>query len=119
MDLFTSHRNLQLPLLFCQTSHPLEAASNSLSHPWVGLYLYAYHPIPLVVRTLIKIREDQAEEAIVITSCWPRTPWYRLLIQMVCDIPLLLPHRWDLLLQFMPDNGVLYHTDLETLQLKA
>ena len=83
----------------------------------MGLYLYAYPPIPLLERTLIKIREEQAEEAIVITPCWPRRPWYHFLLQMACKIPLLLPCRWDLLSQLLPDKGILYHTDLETLQL--
>ena len=70
MDLFASHLNQQIPLWFCWTAHPLAAASNALSEPWTGLSLYACPPIPLLERTLIKIREDQAEEAIVITSCY-------------------------------------------------
>ena len=56
---------------------------------------------------------DQAQEAIVIAPRWPRRFWYHLL-QMMCEIPLLLPHRQDLL-SHLADKGVLYHTDLETL----
>jgi len=119
VDLFASHRNKQLPLWFCRTGHPLAAASNALSQSWTGLYIYAFPPIPLLERTLIKIREDQAEEAIVLAPRWPRRSWYHLLLQMACEIPLLLPRRRDLLSQHLPDKGVLYHTDLETLQLTA
>ena len=67
VDLFASHLNHQLPLWFCWTDHPLVAASNALSQLWTGLSLYAYPPIRLLERTLIKIRKDQAEEAVVIT----------------------------------------------------
>ena len=119
VDLFASYLNHQLPLWFCQTVHPLVAASNALSQSWTVLSLYTYPPIPLLERTLIKIREDQAEEAIVITPCWPRRSWYHLLHQMMCEIPLLLSHKRDLLSQCLTNKGMLYHTDLETLQLTA
>ena len=119
MDLFVSHQNHQLPLWFCHTGHPLLAASNALSQSWTGLYLYTYPPIPLLERTLIKIREEQAEEAIAVAPCWPRRSWYHLLLQMACEIPLLLPRRQDLMSQYLPDKGTLYHTDLETIQLTA
>ena len=72
MDLFASHRNNQLPFWFCRTGHPLAAASNALSQSWTGLYVYAFPPIALLETTLIKIRENQAEEAIVLG---PGTPF--------------------------------------------
>ena len=55
------------PLLVLSDRSPAGKATNALSQPWAGLYLYAYPPIPLLERTLIKIREDQAQEANVIT----------------------------------------------------
>ena len=93
MDLFASHLNHQHPIWFCRTIHPLAAASNALSQSWTRLSVYGYPPIPLLERTLIKIREDQAEEAIVIAPQWPRRSWYHLLLQMTCEIPLLFT-RW-------------------------
>ena len=38
---------------------------------------------------------------------------------MVCEIPFQLPCRNDLLSQHLPSKGVLYHTDLVTLQGKG
>ena len=35
--------------------------------------------------------------------------------QMTCEIPLLLTRRRNLLSQCLPDKGVLYYTDLDTL----
>ena len=97
----------------------MAAASNALSQSWTGLYLFAYPPIPLLEKTLIKIREDQADEVIVIAPSWPRRSWYHLLLQMACEIPFRLLCRNNLLSQHLPDKGMLYHTDLVTLQLTA
>ena len=71
VDLFTSHLNHHLPLWFCWTGHPLAVASDALSKPWTGLPL-----VPLLKRTLVKIREDQANKVIVIAPSWPRRSWY-------------------------------------------
>ena len=117
MDLFASHLNHQLPCWFSWTDHPLEVASYTLSQLCTVMYLFAFPPIPLLEKTLIKIREDQAEEVIVITHSWLRRSWYHLLFQMACEIPLLLPCRQDLLSQCLPDKGILFHTDLAILQL--
>ena len=65
---------------------------------------------------LIRIRENQAQKVIVIAPSCPWRSWYHLLLQMACEIPLLLPCRRDLS-QFLPDKGMLYHTDLQTLRL--
>ena len=89
---------------FSRTGHPMVAASNALSQSWTGLYLFAYPPIPLLEKTLIKIREDQVNEVIVIAPTWARRSWYHLLLQMVCEIPFWLPHRHDLLSQCLPDK---------------
>ena len=77
-----SGRNL--PHRFCRTGHLLVVVSDALSQTWMGLSLYAFPPIPLLERTLIKIREDQMEEVIVITPSWQRRSWYHLLLQMAC-----------------------------------
>ena len=66
MDLFASYRNHQLSCWFSRTSHPRAVASNALSQSWTGLSLHPFPPIPLLEKTLIKIREDQVEEVIVI-----------------------------------------------------
>ena len=112
VDLFASHQNHQFPLWFCQTGHPLAAASNVLSNHGQGCTSTPILPVPsppiaFLKRTLIKIREDQVEEAIIITPNWPRRSWYHLRLQMVCEIPLLLPCRWNLLSQHLPTKGVL------------
>ena len=72
--------------------------------------------IPLLERTLIKIIEDKEKEVMVVTPSWPRRSWYHVLLQIVCEIPLRLP-VWGNFLSHLPKKGVLYHTDVSTLQL--
>ena len=38
---------------------------------------------------------------------------------MACEIPFRLPRRRELLSQCLANKGVLYHTNLDTLQLMA
>ena len=67
-----------------------------------------------------KIREDQVEAVIFIASSWQSIiPRYHLPLEMACKIPLLLPHRMDLLSQHMAVKGTLFHPDLKTFRLTA
>ena len=79
----------------------------------VPVSIFAFPPIPLLERTLIKIREDQAEEVIVIAPVGQEDPgtfsrW------RARSLP-VSNSGGDLLSQYLPDKGVPYHTDLVTL----
>ena len=69
-------------------------------HPALdGWCVYAHPPFNLIRRTLLKLRSDQVEEAIVILLNRPRKPWYPRLLEMTCKIPVLFRYRLDLLSQ--------------------
>ena len=61
------------PLVLLDWS-PIGCGLRLLSQPWTGLSLYAFPPILLLERTLVKIREDHAEEVIVIAPSWQGGP---------------------------------------------
>ena len=103
----------QLILWFCQTAHLLAAACDALYQLWTGLSLYAFPLIPLLEKVLVKISDNQVEEVIIITPSWQRRSRY-FLLQMACEIPLLLPSRRDLRSQYLYNKGMLFHTDLKT-----
>ena len=68
VDPFATHVNHQLPCWFCWTSHQLAADLQrpvSTLNRAVAVHLPSY--------ALIKIREDQVEEVIVIAPSWPRS----------------------------------------------
>ena len=72
LDLFASAQNHQLPLWYSRFPHLLAAGTDALLQSWTGWHVYAFPPKNLILRTLLKIRSDQVEEAIVVVPHWPR-----------------------------------------------
>ena len=67
------------------------------------------------MKMLVKISGNQVNEVIIITHNWRRRYLYHVLLQIACEISLLLSCRRDFLSKCLPDKGRLYHTDLMTL----
>jgi len=118
VDLFASHQNHRLPVWFGRYPHPEAAAHDALSQCWTGLSVYAFPPKNLLLRTVVKLRNDGVQEAIVIAPNWPRSPWFPLLQQMALQ-SYQLPLAMDLLSQTLTDKGTLHHPDLRALSLTA
>ena len=86
---------------------------------WTGLFVYAFPPFNLIQKTLLQIRDQGVEEAIVVVPNWPARPWYHLLQEMATEAPFLFKLEIDLLSQKLQDRGVLYHQDLRQIHLSA
>jgi len=119
VDSFASHLNHHLPVWFGRTHHQEAAASDALLQSWTGLYIYAFPPFALLQRVLLKIKGDHPEAVVLIAPTWPRRSWFHLLLQMACEVPLLLPLKLGLLSQILPQKGTLFHPDLKSLRLAA
>ena len=119
LDLFASPANHKAALWFSRLPHPGAAAVDAFNQSWTGWFVYAFPPINLILRTLLKLRADRVQEVIMVTPYWPKRQWFPLLLQMATEPPLQLPLRIDLLQQRLVDKGVLYHPDLKTLTLTA
>ena len=91
--------------------------TDALAQPWAGWSVYAFPPINLIQKTLLKIRSERVEEVIMVCPYWPNRPWFTLLLQMSIAQPIELPVRIDLLTQRLEGKGVLYHPDLRKLRL--
>ncbi|KAJ1083692.1 hypothetical protein NDU88_003847 [Pleurodeles waltl] len=72
-------------------------------------------PIPLILRVLRKVRQDQAQ-VILVAPDWPRRVWYTDLLQLSQCPPLRLPLRADLLSQ---SQRQVLHPHLQSLHLHA
>ena len=119
IDLFASHLNHRLPVWFSRTPADGATAVDAFAQSWAGFAVYAFPPANLLQRTLLKIRDEQVEEAIVIAPLWPGRPWFPLLLQMACTVPFRLRPRRDLLSQRLPTRGTLYHPNLKLTNLTA
>jgi len=119
IDLFASPQNHKLPLWFSRHPCPQATAVNAMAQTWTGWRVYAFPPFNMIQETLLKVREEEVEEVIMVAPCWPYRPWFPLLLQLAVDKPVLLSHRIDLLSQKLEGAGTLYHQDLATLHLAA
>ena len=118
VDLFASQANHKLPLYFSLLPDPRAAGLDALSLCWSNRLLYAFPPQQLLLKVLHKVVVDQAA-LILVAPKWPRRPWYSHLLHLCCEVPFLLPQRFDLLSQTLPGRGKLYHANLSTMHLVA
>ena len=101
IDLFASSHNAQLPVFFSWKPDPKALAVDALSQGWNHLRLpYAFPPFALIGRTLQKILKEVVSHLILIAPVWPAQHWYPLLLEMLSDYPVLLPHHNDLILDY-------------------
>lgn len=119
IDLFASLGNHKLPLWFSRNLCLEATAADAFSQTWTGWRVYAFPPFNLIQRTLLKIRDEGVEEALVVVPHWPSRPWFTLLLQMAKTRPRRFELEITLLTQKLPGKGTLYHPDLETVKLVA
>lgn len=119
IDLFASPENHQLPLWFSRHAHPDAIGTDALSHSWRGYNVYAFPPFNLILKTVLKLENEQVREAIVVTPNWTRQDWYPILLRLACEPPTKLRKELGLLSQKIQNRGTLFHPDLETLHLVA
>ena len=98
LDLFATRHNTQLQMFVSPIPDPQAVAVDALSIQWQGLWAYAFPPPALLTKVLTKAKEEQLE-MILIAPLWPAQPWFPLLLQLISDVPRILPQRPDLLSQ--------------------
>ena len=114
VDLFATALNRKVPVFCSRVPHPLALRAPALQLPWVeGLY-YMFPPLSLTLQCLCKIGREEAE-VIAILPWWPNRGWFPLLLDLMVDLPILLPLR-DYLLKGL--DG-LPHPSLKSLHLAA
>ena len=118
VDLLASRLNHQLPKYVSQHPDP-EAMSVDAMHmtlQWNKWTSFIHPPPPIVMRPRIlkKIREDQST-CLLIAPNWPAQTWYPLLLQLLIDIPAILPMSEHTI--YLPFNRQAGHPLWRTLKL--
>ena len=90
VDLFASRLNHQLPLYVSRHPDPGAMEVDAMTLHWNRWTSFIHAPIIMLPRILKKIREDQAT-CLLIAPNWPGQTWYPLLLEMLVNIPSLLP----------------------------
>ena len=92
VDMFASRLTHQLPRFFSWRPDPLAEATDALAQDWKGFGGYANPPWCLLLSTLAKIREQEAQ-VLLIAPVWKTQAWYPLVLELLIDLPQLLPRR--------------------------
>ncbi|XP_033726763.1 uncharacterized protein LOC117316331 [Pecten maximus] len=109
VDLFATALNFQIQTFVSPVPDPLAWEVDALSLSWEGLLAYAFPPFNLLDRVLHKVRNHDCS-VLLIAPLWPRQPWFPALLDLLVDLPLAIPARWNLLSQpksrqFHPNPG--------------
>ena len=96
VDLFASRLNSHLPRFYSWRPDPEALAVDAFLQDWsVGL-LYAFPPFLMIPRMLLQVRRHRAE-LVAIVPFWDSQVWYPSLMELLVEIPLLLPNPISLL----------------------
>lgn len=94
VDLFATRHNGKCHQFCSLLDHIIRSLSDAFLFPWTGHLFYAFPPIPLVHKVLLKIKRDQVR-VILIAPALPCQHWFTTLLDLsvVSLIPLPLhPH---------------------------
>ena len=116
IDLFATSLTARLPVYFSPASDPRAAGTDALLQPWDDLQAYAFPPIAIIRRVLLKLRSSKNCELTLIAPFWPQREWFPDLLELLSDVPITLSGRKDLLRQ---PHFHRPHLNLPMLQLTA
>ena len=96
LDMFASTLNHQIPKYFSWTLDLQAVGMDAFSVNWNKGLLYMFPPFSLIQKCLQKIIKDKAI-VLLITPVWQSRPWYHMLLNLIYDRRLLLPHNPQIL----------------------
>lgn len=90
IDLFASRLNRQMTKFFSRRPDPLALVMDALSQDWSRNLKYAFPPFILIPRIFTQIMRQRVE-VILVTPLWKSQPWFPILIEASCDLPIKIP----------------------------
>ena len=114
IDLFATSLTARLPVFFAPAWEPKAAGVDAFLQPWDNLQAYAFPPIAIIKRVLLKLRASHNCDLTLIAPFWPQREWFPDLLELLSDIPIELPKRRDLLRQ---PHFHRFHENLQMLRL--
>ena len=98
IDLFATRMNNRLPIFISPFHDPRAWAVDAMSLSWEGMIAYAFPPIPLLMKALLKM-ETETCLVILIAPCWESQPFFPVLLSLLVAPAVRIPIRKDLLIQ--------------------
>ena len=116
IDLFATSLTARLPVFFAPAWEPKATGVDAFLQPWDNLQAYAFPPIAIIRRVLLKLRASHHCDLSLIAPFWPQREWFPDLLELLSDIPIELPKCQDLLRQ---PHFHRFHENLQMLRLTA
>ena len=114
IDLFATRLTNQLKSYVSWRPDPQAVATDAFSIDWSQLKGYAFPPFNLIPRTLMKVISNNAN-IVLVAPIWQTQHWWPLLLQLVVQLPVLLPASPTLLQD--PSNPKAIHPMYPRLRL--
>ena len=90
IDLFATSLTNQLKSCVSWRPDPQAVATDAFSTDWSQLKGYAFPPFNLIPQTLMKVISNNAN-IVLVAPIWQTQHWWPLLLQLVVQLPVLLP----------------------------
>ena len=90
IDLFATAESAKLPVFCSRTFHPHAWAVDAMALDWDFLDSYAFPPICMIHKVLLKVRASRTR-MLLVAPLWPRRPWFPLLLHLLVALPVVLP----------------------------
>jgi len=113
IDLFATSVNHKCPVFYSPLPESTSLGTDAMSHPWDGIWAYAYPPTGFILEVLRKVQRSTCE-ILLVAPAWPRQAWYPLLLSLLVDDPRSLPCKQKLLKQ---PNTSFFHLNPDMLRL--
>ena len=112
--LFATRFNNKLPQFGSPIPDTLAWAVDALSLPCEVLDAYAFPPVTILGKVVVKLRDNPCRRIILISLGWTNMPWFWDLVAISSEIPLCLPNLPNLLTQHF---NQIPHKNLSNLNL--
>ena len=92
VDVFASWFSAKIDRFYSREWDHWAMGTNSLIHPWKGETVYAFPPRNLILRTVMKVREERCQ-VIIVTPKTAAKPWTKLLQRIASKSTTIPPSK--------------------------
>ena len=117
LDAFASRQTAMLPRYMSWFQDPLAVARNALSNTWDPV-TYLFPPTPLLPKVIQKLKEERVRAVLVVPQ-WPSALWWPLLVELLVEPPLPLPHYQQALVPMQEHQALPYLHPLVAMHLRG
>ena len=118
VDLFASSANTKLPRFIAWQLDRGALTVDAFTVHWKQFGLcYSMPPFALIGRVLRRLNTERIP-LILVVPLWESQPWFQCLLDMICNVPLLLPRSTKLYLPWDPLHPHLLQGQLQLMAVK-